>query len=191
MQLQLKIQLQGISKPPVWRKIRVPGNFTLHRLHSVIQAAFGWDDYHFYQFSDKGYGSRERYGIPNEDDYLDQDLKDSNKINCADIFAHVGQTYTYIYDFGDDWIHKITVEKITDTLAIRAELIAGKGACPPEDCGGPHGYANMLNILSDPKHEEYDDMCSWLGAEDGDEATDIWDVNYFNLEVTSIKVSGE
>lgn len=186
MQLQLKIQLQGITKPPVWRKIRVPGSYSLHQLHEVIQVAFGWGNYHLYQFSEKGYLSRERYGILDEIDYTDPELKDSLTISCEAIFTHIGQKYTYIYDFGDDWTHKITIEDIIDAKTICPELISGKGACPPEDCGGPQGYARILEILHNPKDSEYNDIREWLGAE---EDTDGWDVNYFDLKETQKEVA--
>lgn len=179
MILQLKIQLDGISKPPVWRKVLVPAQFTFEKLHFVIQAAFGWEDYHLYSFSPNGYSSTFEIGKPYENDnFSGRTIKDSRKVKLSSIFQEKGQKYTYIYDFGDDWNHKITVEEIIDQEAIRAELVSGKGACPPEDCGGIWGYQSLLEIVNDPKHPEYEEMREWLCLDDDDE----WDVNYFELE---------
>jgi len=96
-----------------------------------------------------------------------------------------GQTFTYIYDFGDDWTHKIQVEAIIDQKAIRAELLAGKGACPPEDCGGVWGYEDIKGALVDPKHEMHDELREWLGLEKGE----VWDAQSFDLDPAKAAVS--
>src|SRR4051812_45000442 len=112
MLLTLRIQLANIKKPPVWRKLMVPAQSSFHKLHLLIQAAFGWDNYHLYQFSEKGYGSDIIISKPNEEDW--QEVKDSHKITVGSVLTTVKQKYQYIYDFGDDWVHHITVEKIED-----------------------------------------------------------------------------
>jgi hypothetical protein len=124
MIFQFRIQLQDISKPPVWRAVQVPGDFTFHRFHLVIQAAFGWQDIHLYQFAEKGYRSDLSISIPSGDDYFP--VEDSRKIKLSDIFHTKGQQYTYIYDFGNDWVHKTLEEMDPGTIAI-ANCIAGKG----------------------------------------------------------------
>jgi hypothetical protein len=171
---QFKIQLQNISKPPVWRKVLVPGTFNLDDLHNVIQCAFGWDNDHLYQFSEKGYGSPLIYAIPND---YNEDAEDSTVTLLSEVFVKMGQTYTYIYDFGDDWVHKITVEAIHEIAIPKPKIISGKGTCPPEDCGGPFGYLYLLEVLSDPKHEEYRQMMKWLGLKKGE----AWETNNFIL----------
>ncbi len=178
MIFQFKIQLQGITKPPVWRRILVPGSFTFEKFHSVIQASFGWQDSHLYEFSPSGYGSNPRIGIPDEFEWENDPGIDSSKIELSEIFYEKGQQFTYIYDFGDDWVHKITLEAVSLGSAKKAELLAGKSACPPEDCGGPWGYQEMKAILSDPEHEGYESMRGWLGLGEEDEQ---WDPKYFDL----------
>ncbi|MDR2009248.1 MAG: plasmid pRiA4b ORF-3 family protein [Bacteroidales bacterium] len=183
--LQFKIQIRGIIKPPVWRRVLVPETFSFHKFHEAIQAAFGWSDYHLYQFSPQGYGSEPRISLLSED-YLDS-VVDAMGVQLKDIFTKKGQTYVYIYDFGDDWRHKITLEEITDAKSLNASCIGGKGTCPPEDCGGIWRYENMKVIFeTEPESEEADELREWLGLEDNE----IWDANEFNLEKVNEDVEG-
>jgi len=104
--------------------------------------------------------------------------EDSSTVKLSEVFTIAGQTYTYIYDFGDGWEHQILLEEILDEKILAPICTAGKGACPPEDCGGIPGYYNLLDILSDPKHPEYKEMKKWLGLGKNDQ----WDVNAFNID---------
>ena len=176
MAYQFKIQLKNVTKPPVWRVRMVRETFTFHKLHKLIQLSFGWEDYHLYQFSPTGYGSNPVISIPSPDDWEAPDLN-AKKTKLNQIFTSEKQTFNYIYDFGDDWVHQIVLEKILPIEIKFPVCLDGKGTCPPEDCGGPWGYENLKNILADPKHEEHQDMKDWLGLEDDDE----WDTNYFDL----------
>ena len=194
MTFQFKIQLQNITKPPIWRRVVVPSQTTFSMFHTIIQEAFGWYDVHLYSFSPSGYGS-----IPwieeesDEDDLFSFADPDDSKIpasnlKLSDIFKKKGQTFTYIYDFGDDWKHKITLEEIDKKdISPSPKLIAGKGACPPEDCGGPGGYERLKEIVADKTHPEYQDMKEWLYPGDEDDLFDedevIWDPNEFDLEI--------
>lgn len=194
MTFQFKIQLQNVTKPPVWRRIIVPAETTFSQFHIVIQAAMGWYDEHLYSFSPSGYGSipwieeksdeddQLSFGKPNKKSTLASDLK------LSDIFKKKEQTFIYIYDFGDDWTHKITLEEIDKkNISPLPKLIAGKGTCPPEDCGGPMGYERLKEVLSDKNHPEYQDVKEWLydfDVEDlFDEDEDIWDPNDFDIEI--------
>jgi hypothetical protein len=105
---------------------------------------------------------------------------DSEEITLSEIFKTEGQKFSYLYDFGDYWLHTITVEKVIDINLAKADCTGGKGTCPPEDCGGPHGYQNLKQILANPKHPEYEFMKDWLGLEPDEE----WDAEYFDLEDT-------
>jgi len=176
MILQFKIQIQGISKPPVWRVVLVPDYFTFMQFHEVIQTVFGWQSTHLYQFCPKGYGSSPTIGEIDPD--FDSIEIDAEEITLKKIFKKEGQTFTYIYDFGDDWIHKITLEDILTTDQKYAACIKGKGACPPDDCDGIYGYAQMKQILNDPTHEEYQEYKDWLGLDDDIE----WDPDFFSKE---------
>ena len=189
MTFQFKIQLKDIINPPVRRRLLVPGQFTFLRLHKAIQSAFGWQDYHLSQFSPKGYTSYPVIVLPSEDDdemYLRNEPKlHAAKTKLNEIFTEPKQKFTYIYDFGDDWRHQITLEKIMDEKLLRAECMAGKGACPPEDCGGAWGYVNLKEILSDPKHPEHGEMKEWPGLGPKEK----WDPETFDLEAVKKKVS--
>jgi len=177
MAYQFKIQLMNVAKPPVWRQIQVPEKLTFHDLHQLIQLAFGWSDGHLYQFSPKGYGSHPVIAIPSEEDWEKPDMN-AMKTKLNKVFTTEKQTFNYLYDFGDDWSHKITLEKLVSDELKSPVCLAGKGACPPEDCGGAWGYENLKVILADPKHEEHVDMKEWLGLDEDED----WDANYFDLE---------
>lgn len=183
MLLKLKIQIKGISKPPVWRRVLVPDHFTFQRLHAVIQEAFGWYDYHLFQFSPSGYGSQPQIGI--EDEWAEDELENAEQVKIKQYLNQKGQKFNYIYDFGDDWSHSILVEEVIDQQAIRAELLEGKGKCPPEDCGGVWGYENLLAVIDDSKHPQYKEMREWLGMRRGEK----WDKNDFDLSFAQAAVS--
>jgi hypothetical protein len=178
MLLTLRIKLAYIKNPPVWRKLMVPAQFNFHQLHLLIQAAFGWENYHMYLFSENGHVSDVKISEPFDEDW--QDVIDSREITIGSVLNTIKQKLQYIYDFGDDWLHIITVEKIEDTEATNADCIAGKGACPPEDCGGPWGYEALKEKLANPLDPEHEEMKEWLGMEEDDE----WDADNFDLEVT-------
>lgn len=157
--LQLKVTLLGI-KPPVWRRIVVPASTPLDRLHEYIQAAFGWWNYHLYEFEIDG----KRYGIPDPDWDYGPPVKHARRIVLGNV-ADVGGSFKYTYDFGDGWQHKITVEKsipIAPGMTVPA-CIDGRRACPPEDCGGTWGYEELLRILADPSHPEHEERVMWAG----------------------------
>ena len=178
MTFQFKIQLKDISKPPVWRQVLVPAQFSFYKFHLVIQEAFGWENCHLFQFSPKGFGSYPVIKEPFEEDEDYGEVMNAAKTKLNEIFKKEAQTFNYIYDFGDNWEHKITLEKIKTDKTITADCTGGKGACPPEDCGGTWGYTNLIEVLKDPANPEYEEMKDWLGMDDDEE----WDVNDFNLE---------
>lgn len=180
MTYQFKIQIKGITKPPVWRKVAVPADFTFHQLHNVIQIAFGWKDYHLYAFQDKMYQSSIRIALPSENDWdFGVETLDASKFKLSGLFSGNIRKFLYIYDFGDDWIHEITLEAVTDEKRSDAFCISGKGACPPEDCGGCYGYENIKRIFqTSPRGEEAAGYRQWLGLDKGK----TWDANAFDLE---------
>jgi hypothetical protein len=183
MAFQFKVQLKNITDPPVWRRLLVPEQFTFLRMHRVIQAAFGWEDYHLFQFSPTGYGSRPTIGIP--DPEMADDTLDAKKIKLYDIFTTSKQKFIYIYDFGDDWFHQVSLEKITEDKLLRADCMAGTGSCPPEDCGGAYGYENLKAILNNPNDPEHAGMKEWLGMTKKEK----WDAAVFDLEKTKAAVA--
>lgn len=148
---QFKITLSG-SKPPIWRRILVPSNYSFWDLHVAIQDSMGLLDYHLHSFflKDPITNSKIEIGIPNEEDEIfDKKVFPDNKVKISKYFSMENSSADYEYDFGDSWIHKIKIEKIIDAAAggQYPKCIAGKMACPPEDCGGIHGYYDFLAIL--------------------------------------------
>lgn len=158
---QLKIALIG-SKPPIWRRLLVPSDIKLDLFHLAIQISMGWTDSHLHQFITQ---EREFYGI--KDDDFDLDVKDESKFRLDQLLKDESDSLIYEYDFGDSWTHKLTLEKILPFDADKKlpYCAAGKRACPPEDCGGIWGYADLLKILQDPEHDEYEERIEWLGDE--------------------------
>jgi Plasmid pRiA4b ORF-3-like protein len=184
MPFQFKIQIKDIQKAPVWRRVIVSENITFDRFHKILQAAFGWENCHLYQFSANGWGSEHIYKIPDEEYDNDDAIEDSTSVKLSEIFSVPKQTFFYIYDFGDDWKHQIILEKILDEKIINAICTEGKGACPPEDCGGPWGYLNLLETLADPKHPDYKEIRKWLGLGKDKQ----WDVNAFDIQVANDRI---
>ncbi|MEI7811219.1 MAG: plasmid pRiA4b ORF-3 family protein [Ignavibacteria bacterium] len=163
---QFKITLSG-SKPPIWRRILVPSNYSFSDLHVAIQDSMGWLDYHLHAFEMKNpaTGFNVEIGIPNEEyEAFDRKVLHEHKIKISKYFNKDNNTARYEYDFGDSWIHKIRLEKIIPAVAGEKypKCTAGKMACPPEDCGGIYGYYHMLSILSDPGNEEYEEISEWI-----------------------------
>ncbi len=157
MVYQLKVTLLGL-KPPVWRRVLVPGDVNLAGLHCVIQYVMGWSNSHLHMF----HVGKTRYA-PRMPDW--DDVEDEKKVILRDVAPKTGSKFFYEYDMGDSWGHEIRVEAITSTAAEpqRPECLAGAGACPPEDCGGIGGYEDLLAALRDPKHEQHTEMVDWVG----------------------------
>jgi hypothetical protein len=173
--LQLKISLVGVSKPPVWRRVLVPATMRLDRLHDVIQVAMGWGNYHLHAFEAGGVD----YGPPDPE----LDHVDERRTATGDVLHEPGDRMRYVYDFGDHWQHDVILEEVlaAEPGTRYPVCLTGKGRCPPEDCGGVWGYADLRETLADPTHEEHADMVEWLGLESAAEfdshAFDADDVN--------------
>jgi len=165
---QLKVALLD-TKPPIWRRVLVAGDSTLDHLHEVIQAAFGWWSYHLHEFE----VGPVRYGVPDPDEDWGEPPRDERRMRL-DAIAGEGSSFRYTYDFGDGWEHKVTVEKVlpADSVATVPACIDGRRACPPEDCGGPWGYRELLEMLADPTHPEHDRRREWIGRPFDPEAFD-------------------
>jgi hypothetical protein len=162
---QFNITLKGIE-PPVWRRIQVPETYTFWDLHIAIQDAMGWSDCHLHQFkiSEPVTSAKVEIGIPDEqDDYYE--ILPGWKQKIADYFSPDNKTAVYTYDFGNNWYHSILLEKILPREAglLYPLCVDGQRACPPEDCGGPSGYEDFLEIIMDPGHERYEEMLEWSG----------------------------
>ena len=161
--LQIKITLLDV-RPPVWRRVQVPRDLTLRRLHDVIQAAMGWFDCHLHQFEigDRTYGQAE---LEEGDDAFGFRLYNDKNTRLNKLVEWNVDRFVYTYDFGDGWEHEIRIEKDA-----RAEpgveypiFIDGKRRCPPEDCGGPPGFEEFLHAVNDENHPEHEDLLAWYG----------------------------
>jgi hypothetical protein len=168
---QIKVTLRHIE-PPVWRRIEVPADIKLGKLHKVLQIAMGWTNSHLHAFR-VGQAS---YGIPDPD--FPDDMENERNVRLDKIAAN-GDTLIYEYDFGDGWQHKLKIEKVipAEPAVHYPRCLAGKRACPPEDCGGTGGYEHLLEVLRDPKHEDYEEMREWIGGDYDPEAFDLGAVN--------------
>lgn len=152
----IKITLRD-SRPPIWRRLQVPSDCTLRQLHGAIQAAFGWEDYHLWVFEVSG----AQYGVADRE----LEIRSAASKRLSQVAPDAGNRLRYTYDFGDGWEHDIVVEAVGEAEpgAAYPRCLAGRRACPPEDCGGIWGYENLLEILADPDHEEHDERLEWLG----------------------------
>jgi len=160
---QLKVTLKGI-KPPIWRRVRVPADINLKKLHRVIQKVMGWEDCHLHQFII----GESCYGEPDPDDsFFDMEMENEQKFRLSQVAPEEKGKFFYEYDLGDGWIHQIVVEKILPGAegGDFPVCLAGKRACPPEDVGGPWGYASFLEAVQDPAHEDHEDMLEWAGED--------------------------
>jgi pRiA4b ORF-3-like protein len=166
--VSLKVTLKG-TKPPVWRRLLVPGSMTLGDLSEAILAAMGWIGGHLHAFDIDG----RHYG----DRATTDDVADENRLSLNGVRKSGVRRFRYTYDFGDDWDHTVAIEKTEAPAAgqVYPACVAGARNCPPEDCGGVWGYAELLAILADPDHPEREERLEWVG--------DDFDPEEFNVPI--------
>jgi hypothetical protein len=172
---QLKVVLLD-SEPPIWRRLQVPGDACLDWLHAVLQVAIGWTNSHLHAFvvGEARYSDTRHHFAEFEGD---PEILEARQHTLRQIAPHEQDVFGYEYDFGDSWEHEITVEKLLQpdaAAATTALCLEGARACPPEDCGGIWGYANLLKALKNRRHPEHKTMKEWLGRE--------WDAEAFDQE---------
>ncbi|MCZ6665906.1 MAG: plasmid pRiA4b ORF-3 family protein [Gammaproteobacteria bacterium] len=169
----MKVSLLG-AKPQIWRRVDCPSSFTLGDLHDVIQICMGWEQMHLHAFR---IGDRS-YGVPAID--LETDEEDEETVTLSSLgLDKEGARFYYEYDFGDSWEHEIAVEASKRRLRTRfyPKCLKAVHACPPEDCGGLFGYANLLKVLRKPGHAEYEEMLEWIGGEFDPRHVDLAEIN--------------
>jgi hypothetical protein len=173
---RLHVELEGVS-PPIWRRLLVPSNVTLARLHTALNVVMGWTNSHLHQFVLRD----RRFGDVTMDDADELEIEDERKARL-DALVGAGQSLHYEYDFGDGWLHRVEVEQIleADPRLSYPLCVGGARACPPEDCGGPPGYQNLLAALRDERGEEHDALLTWVGGHFDAEG---FDVNRTNAEL--------
>ncbi len=180
---RIRLDLHG-AKPPVWRRLELPGDLTLPRVQDAIQAAMGWYSSHLHRFRmssdhrsayfatefDLDEGDEGDEGMPEYDVRLDQ------------VLAAKGDELWYEYDFGSGWDHRLVVEAVLDAPPISLRCTAGRMACPPEDCGGIRGYEEIAAWV----RSGYDDSHlpqSFENAEHGRDWLPVdWHPDHFDLD---------
>jgi hypothetical protein len=171
---QIKVSLNG-SHPPIWRRILVPDNTTLLKLHDILQIVMGWEESHLHAFSIDG----QSYGDPEDDEYGDLGTINEKRVRLNQVIPGEKFQFKYEYDFGDSWEHTLLVEKVLPPEAgvHYPVCVKGKRACPPEDVGGVWGYEEFLEAIKDPNHSEHDTYLEWAGEDFDPEAFDLEQIN--------------
>lgn len=161
MSTLLRVELKGV-KPLVWRWVAVPETITLGTLHVVLQIVMGWGGGHLHEFE----VNHQRYGMKDADLDFGEPILDERRMRLSTLIKRGVRRFTYEYDFGDGWEHLIKIEDrmATTTAGLPIQCIGGANACPPDDIGGPYGYAEFLQVMADPDHEEHQRMREWIGG---------------------------
>jgi hypothetical protein len=172
--LTLEIALEDVE-PRIWRRIEVPSTSTFFDLHSAILDAMGWEDAHLHEFTiDEPLGPHPlRIGLP-DDEFPDERPVEPGWMVPISRHLSPGRSVLYVYDFGDDWRHRVTclAEAPATPGTKYPRCVDGARACPPEDVGGPPGYFEFLAAVSDPRHEEHAASLEWAGG--------TWDAERFS-----------
>ena len=170
---QLKITVKEFT-PKIWRRIQVDSDTLLSDLHKIIQTSMGWTNSHLHQFIK----NKRLYSLPSEDDD-EVGAIDSQGVKLSALLKKQKDRMVYEYDFGDGWIHDVMLEEIlpADGAVKYPICLNGEMHCPPDDCGGTWGYADMLKILKDKTHEEYESYITWLGGSFDPHKFDLKTVN--------------
>ena len=182
----IKVTIKN-THPPVWRRLQIPAGITFHELNAIIQLAFNWSGYHLYSFE---IGNL-LIEIP-DDIFDDFDYKVINsKRTKVDKYFDEIEKLEYTYDFGDNWIHNIQIENVAESeeKLKNPVCLKAKMASLPEDCGGPWGYEDLLDVINNPKDKRYQDMKDWL-----EQGYSVWyddrtyvDLNRINRELEAYK----
>lgn len=170
---QLKVTLVD-SRPPIWRRVQVASRVTLDRFHHTLQVVMGWTNSHLHGFrlpQPAQRGARQRL--------LPIESADEKATRLDDLLRRPRDWCVYDYDFGDGWEHELRLEKVVPRSASARYpmVLAGRGACPPEDVGGLSGYYHFLKVMKDPKHPEHEDMLDWAGGGFDAAAFDVQEIN--------------
>ena len=152
----------------------MPADVTLGDLNYILQAAMGWTNSHLHQFT----VNEISYSDPRFE--LDEvEVGDEFEVTLCEAAPKVGTHLLFMYDFGDGWEHDVVIEKIVQAEPGKSYpiCVAGERACPPEDCGGVWGYVDFLEAISDPDHEEREQMLEWVGGKFDPDAFDVEALN--------------
>jgi hypothetical protein len=174
---RFRVTLEEIA-PPVWREFEIDFQGTFWDLHVAIQDVFGWLGYHLHRFEvmDPALDETTSIGIPDPDGGFEDDLDLPGwEVPIADLLSRPGDEAAYLYDFGDDWRHTVVLLDVgaAESGVKYPRCLDGGRACPPEDCGGAHGYEELLEALADPGHERHVELRAWAPEGFDPEAFDL------------------
>ena len=172
---QIEVRLVGIE-PKIWRRLQVPGEFSLAQLHQVLQIAVGWENSHLHRFTI----GRRTFEQPAPAEYESECVaEDESQFRLREVLTHEGARAMYLYDFGDQWEHVMVVE-----MALQAEpgiryphCLEGERRCPPEDCGGVPGYLDLLEAIAHPRRRHSRELLVWAGGDFNPEEFSVSRVN--------------
>jgi hypothetical protein len=177
---RVRLDLHG-AKPPVWRRLELPGNLTLPQVHQMIQAAMGWTDSHLHRFR-TGRDHRSPYFVTTFDVDEGEEGVLEDDVRLDQLVAAVGDAIWYEYDFGDGWDHVLKVEEVLEEPPAAVRCLGGRMACPPEDCGGIGGYEELAAWV----RNGYDDALLPTSFEDAEQGRDWlpldWDPDHFDVD---------
>ena len=164
---QLKVQLDEIE-PSIWRRIHIWENTNLPALHQILQALFQWEDSHLHQFQ----RGDDRWAVPDPEDVaFGMKIQNERSVLVSRLVKTVGDKFTYLYDFGDDWVHLIELEAIlpAEPGTVYPRCIEGARNGPPEDSGGAYGYMEYQKVMANKKSSRHKEMLEWRGPFDPEE----------------------
>ena len=181
---QIKITLRN-SPLPIWRRLLIKGGEPLAMVHELFQVAMGWTNNHYHDFKVAGKVFSDIDAISDDSVASSHKIEDESDYFLCDLFQEPGECIEYEYDWGDSWIHDVELEKVSPAknCDYLARCVAGKRACPPEDVGGIHGYANFVDAIEDPEHPEHEAMLSWIGCQFDPDSFDPRLVNMYLEEM--------
>jgi Plasmid pRiA4b ORF-3-like protein len=167
----LRIEIKHIE-PLIWRRVAVRNSTSFAALHKVIQATMGWLDYHLWEFV----VDEQKFGVPDPDR---PHVKNGATTLLATLIASGTTEFGYVYDFGDNWEHRIVVEQIssTETSAKYPRFLGGERRCPPEDCGGPPGYFDFIENVTNKRSKRAKEALEWYGGPYDPEDIDVEQIN--------------
>jgi hypothetical protein len=164
--LVFHVRLAEIA-PPIWRRIEIRGEGTFWHLHCAIQDAMPWEDRHLHEFRFPTGDKETRIGIPGFGEFKDEEeILASWETSLKDWFVAPAAQCLYVYDFGDEWVHVVTLEsrRPAESRGRYPRCTAGERRCPPEDVGGTRGYLEFLEALSNRRHSEHQTYLQWIGG---------------------------
>ncbi len=166
----VRIELKD-SDPLIWRQVEVPTSVTLKTLHDIIQATMGWFDCHLWEFTI----AERRYGLPMDEDWGTETRADASNIRLRDLLRPPSTMIDYIYDFGDCWVHRLTITNVRagDATLSYPRYIGGEQNGPPEHCGGLSGFYETLDAATDPEHPDHAEAKLWLADYDPNEFDEL------------------